>query len=160
MGKEEQPKQNNMYQNYQQTFTPQQNQLIQQMLSNNYNQAPIQQEIHAIKVNGEPGARSYVLPPNSDAVLIDNTASMVWLVQTDGAGYKTLTPYDISLHEEPKPDDSIKKLEDRIIRLEEKISNGKSYDTSIKPYSSNSKPRKYEQQQQCDASSNGSNDKG
>lgn len=150
-----------MYQNYQQTFTPQQNQLIQQMLSNSYNQAPnIQQESHAVRVNGEPGARSFALPPNSDAVLIDNTASIVWLVQTDGAGYKTLTPYDIFPHEEPKPDDSIKKLEDRISRLEEKISCGKSYDSSIKPYSSNSRPRKYEQQQQCDASSSGSNDKG
>ena len=149
-----------MYQNYQQTFTPQQNQLIQQMLSNSYNQAPnLQQEIHAVKVNGEPGARSFALPPNSDAVLVDNTASMVWLVQTDGAGYKTLTPYDISLHEEPKPDDSIKKLEDRISRLEEKICNGKSYDSSIKPYSSNSRSRKYEQQQ-CDASSGSSDDKG
>jgi len=147
-----------MYSNYQQTFTPQQNQLLQQMLSNSYNQAPNyqQQEVHAVKVNGEPGARSFALPPNSDAVLVDNTASMVWLVQTDGAGYKTLTPYDISLHEEPKPDDSIKKLEDRISRLEEKISNGKSYDPSIKPYSSNSRSRKYEQQ--CDASSSSSND--
>lgn len=145
-----------MYQNYQQTFTPQQNQLIQQMLNSSYNQAPIQQESHAIRVNGEPGARSFALPPNSDAVLIDNTASMVWLVQTDGAGYKTLTPYDISIHEEPKPDDSIKKLEDRITKLEEKISYGKSYE-SIKPYSSNSRSRKYEQ---CDAPSSNSDAKG
>lgn len=148
-----------MYQNYQ-SFTPQQNQFIQQMLSNSYNQAQnFQQEIHAVKVNGEPGARSYALPPNSDAVLVDTSASMVWLVQTDGAGYKTLTPYDITLHEEPKPDDSIKKLEDRISKLEERLSNGKSYDPSIKPNSSYIKPRKHEQQQ-CDASSNSGDDKG
>ena len=149
-----------MYSNYQQTFTPQQNQLIQQMLNNSYNNqtANLQQECHAVRVNGEPGARSYMLPPNSDAVLIDTSASMVWLVQTDGAGYKTLTPYDVSPHEDPKPDESIKKLEDRIARLEEKISGGKSYDSGIKPYVSNSKPRK--QFEQCDATSSSSNDKG
>ena len=149
-----------MYPNYQQSFTPQQNQLIQQMLSNSYNQAPaVQQECHVTRVNGEPGARSYMLPPNSDAALVDPTASMIWLVQTDGAGYKTLTPYDISPHKEANPeDDSIKKLEDRISRLEEKISSGKSYDTSVKPYFSNPKPRK--QLEQCDATSSSSNDKG
>lgn len=149
-----------MYPNYQQTFTPQQNQLIQQMLTNSYNQAaPVQQECHVTRVNGEPGARSYMLPPNSDAVLVDTTASMIWLVQTDGAGYKTLTPYDILPHKEPNPEeDSIKKLENRISRLEEKISGGKSYDTSVKPYISNSKPRK--QFEQCDATSSSSNDKG
>lgn len=150
-----------MYPNYQQTFTPQQNQLIQQMLSNNYNQAPVQQECHVTRVNGEPGARSYMLPPNSDAVLVDTTASMIWLVQTDGAGYKTLTPYDILPHKEPNPEeDSIKKLESRISRLEERISNGKSYDTSVKPYIPNSKPRKQQQLEQCDATSGSSNDKG
>lgn len=148
-----------MYPNYQQNFTPQQqNQLIQQMLSSSYNQANnVQQECHVIRVNGEPGARAYMLPPNSDAVLIDTTASMIWLVQTDGAGYKTLTPYDIVPHEEPKPDDSIKKLEDRIARLEEKISNAKSFDSGVKPNLSNSKSRKFEQ---CDASSSFGNDKG
>jgi hypothetical protein len=149
-----------MYPNYQQSFTPQQNQLIQQMLSNSYTNNPttnLQQECHVVRVNGEPGARSYMIPPNSDAVLIDTTASMIWLVQTDGAGYKTLTPYDISVHEEPKPDDSIRKLEDRISRLEEKISSGKSYDSGIKPYIPNSRSRKPEQ---CDATSSSSNDKG
>lgn len=151
-----------MYPNYQQPLTPQQNQLIQQMLTNTYNQAqtPIQQECHVTRVNGEPGARSYMLPPNSDAVLVDTTASMIWLVQTDGAGYKTLTPYDILPHKEPTPEeDSIKKLENRISRLEEKISSGKSYDSSLKPYISNPKSRK-QFDQQCDATSSGSNDKG
>ena len=147
-----------MYQNYQQTFTPQQNQLLQQMLNSSYSgQVPSTQlqEIHTVRVNGEPGARSYALPPNSDAVLIDNTASIIWLVQTDGAGYKTLTPYDITPHEEPKPDDSIKRLEDRILKLEEKVNSGKSYNSNSKPYSSNSRSRKFEQ---CDAPSSSSDD--
>jgi len=150
-----------MYPNYQQTFTPQQNQLIQQMLNSSYNQVPnVQQECHVTRVNGEPGARSYMMPPNSDAVLVDTTASMIWLVQTDGAGYKSLTPFDILPHKEPNPEDeSIKKLEDRISRLEEKITNAKSYDSSIKPYIPNSRPKK-QQLEQCDAPSGSSNDKG
>jgi hypothetical protein len=152
-----------MYPNYQQNYvTPQQNQLIQQMLANSYSNQlsnpTVPQECHVVRVNGEPGARSYMLPPNSDAVLIDTTASMIWLVQTDGAGYKTLTSYDISPHEEQKPEDSIKRLEDRILKLEEKINNGKSYNQNTKPYIANSRPRKPEQQ--CDVASSGSNDQG
>lgn len=149
-----------MYPNYQPYSTPQQNQLMQQMLNNTYSQMPnanLQQECHVVRVNGEPGARSYNIPPNSDAVLIDTTASMIWLVQTDGAGYKTLSSYDITPHVDPKPDDSIRRLEDRIARLEEKISSGKSYDSSIKPYYSNSKSRKSEQ---CDVTGSNGNDKG
>lgn len=144
-----------MYQNYQQTFTPQQNQIMQQMLNNSYGQVTTpQQEYHTTRVNGEPGARAYALPPNSDAVLIDNTASMIWLVQTDGAGYKTLTPYDISPHEDPKPDTNIKQLEERISRLEEKFSSGKFYNANSKPYTSNSRARKLEQRDDSSSSSN------
>ena len=129
---------------------------MQQMLNNSYGQiTSTQQEYHTVRVNGEPGARSFALPPNSDAVLIDNTASMIWLVQTDGAGYKTLTPYDISPHEDPTSDTNIKQLEDRISKLEEKFSSGKFYNANTKPYSSNTRSRKFEQ---CDATSSSSND--
>jgi len=49
---------------------------------------------------------------------------MVWLVTTDGAGYKTVTPYDIVPHQTaPQPDFS--SLESRIQKLEE-IVNGNS----------------------------------
>ena len=94
-------------------------QQLQTMLTQ---QAPV----HVIKVNGRPGAEAYIMPPNSDALLLDTSAPIVWLAQTDGAGYKTLTPYDISVHKEVSQEDRYKSLEDRIIRLEEAL-NDKSY---------------------------------
>ena len=83
-------------------------------------------EHHVVKVNGRAGAESYNLPPNSDELLLDMNDPVVWFVQTDGAGYKTVTPYDISQHKEVKQEDVIKSLEDRISKLEEEMRNGKS----------------------------------
>lgn len=73
-----------------------------------------------IRVNGEPGARSFMIAPNSSALLLDETAPVVWLVTSDGAGYKTVTPYKIEPMQEQKPAD-MKTLEERIRKLEEKI---------------------------------------
>ena len=73
-----------------------------------------------VKVNGEPGARAYPMGPNSSALLLDVSGVIVWAVTTDGAGYKTVAPYDITPHQEaPAPDFS--DLEQRIARLEERI---------------------------------------
>lgn len=76
--------------------------------------------MQVVKVNGEPGARAYQMPANSSALLLDEQQPVVWLAQTDGAGYKTVTPYRIEPFLEPeKPDfGSIVK---RIERLEELI---------------------------------------
>lgn len=69
------------------------------------------------KVNGENGARSYQIGPNSSALLLDESGLLVWLVTTDGAGYKTVSPYDITPHKTaPSPD--FTNLEERIARLE------------------------------------------
>ena len=87
-------------------------------------QQPKKEEV--VKVSGRPGAEAYQLDANSSALLLDTTAAIVWLVQTDGAGYKTLTPYDISPHVEIKPEDQFKSLEERISKLEERL-NAKSY---------------------------------
>lgn len=58
-----------------------------------------------VKVNGENGAKAYQMAPNSSAILLDESAPLVWLIQTDGAGYKTATPYTISPYQaEPTPD--------------------------------------------------------
>ena len=100
-----------MYGNpYMQTFNPyQQLQLQQQQM-----QQP-QQEV--VKVNGEPGARAYPMGANSSALLLDSGGLIVWLVTSDGAGYKTVSAYDITPHQEaPAPDYST--LEQRITRLE------------------------------------------
>lgn len=77
----------------------------------------ITQSVQVVKVNGENGARAYQIGPNSSALLLDESGTMVWLCVTDGAGYKTVTPYDISPHQTaPAPDFS--SLEERIKKLE------------------------------------------
>lgn len=79
-----------------------------------------------IRVNGENGAKAYQMAPNSSALLMDESAPLVWLIQTDGAGYKTAVPYTIAPYQsQPAPD--LNDLEDRIKRLEEMI-NGKKSD--------------------------------
>ena len=73
-----------------------------------------------VRVNGENGARAYALGANSSALLLDESGALVWLVTSDGAGYKTVAAYDIAPHRaEPQPD--FGNLEQRIKKLEEKI---------------------------------------
>lgn len=57
------------------------------------------QRYEIIHVNGEPGARALQMAPNSNAIVMDDTAPIVWLCQTDGAGYKTVQPFDIAPHQ-------------------------------------------------------------
>lgn len=90
---------------------------------------PNKQEV--IKVNGRGGANAFQLSPDSSALLLDTSAPIVWLVQTDGAGYKTLTAYDITPHEEEAQPDIFKSLEERIKKLEETV-NAKSNTTNAK----------------------------
>ena len=90
-----------------------------------------QNKQEVIKVNGRGGANAYNLAPDSSALLLDTSAPIVWLVQTDGAGYKTLTPYDITPHEEVQQENVYKSLEERISKLEETI-NAKSDTTNAK----------------------------
>lgn len=78
---------------------------------------PQLQRVEIIKVNGENGARAYQLAPNSSILLLDESAPIVWLCQTDGAGYKTVTPYSISPYQ-PEPPVDVKSLEQRIAKLE------------------------------------------
>ena len=75
------------------------------------------------KVSGEPGARAYQLAPNSSALLLDETGELVWLITTDGAGYKTVTPFDIHPHQAAAAPD-FTDLEARIQKLEEAIARG------------------------------------
>ena len=108
---------------------PYNDQISQMLLQNIQSNNPMRQEV--VKVNGRPGAEAFNLGPNSSALLLDTTASVVWLVQTDGAGYKSLIPYDIKPHEEKPPEDKYKSLEDRITKLEE-IINAKSNTGNVK----------------------------
>ena len=88
---------------------------------------PQRQEV--VKVNGENGARAFQIGANSSALLLDESGLIVWLVTTDGAGYKSISPYDITPHKSaPAPD--YNDLEQRISRLEGLISNGNTRNTS------------------------------
>lgn len=103
------------------------------------NQSPTRSEI--VKVNGENGARAYQLAPNSSALLLDESAPIVWLVQSDGAGYKTTTPYSITPYQ-PAPAVDVNSLENRVKRLEEMV-NAKSNITgnAVNSQSDNAKQR-------------------
>lgn len=83
-----------------------------------------QPQVQVVKVNGENGARAYQMGANSSALLLDESGLMVWLITSDGAGYKTVSAYDITPHQEtPAPDYGT--LESRIEKLE-MIVNGNS----------------------------------
>ena len=93
-------------------------QTMPQMMQTSMPQTNGQQQI--IKVNGENGARAYQLMPNSSALLLDENNPIVWLAQTDGAGYKTVTPYSIAPYTSPESQ-NLESLNDRIKRLEDVI---------------------------------------
>ena len=72
------------------------------------------------RVNGEGGANAFSMGPNSSALLLDGSGTMIWAVTTDGAGYKTVVPYDIVPHKKQE-DIALNSLESRIKRLEDMI---------------------------------------
>lgn len=101
------------------------NPMINPYIQSNMQQNPYQQQPRqeVVKVNGENGARAFPIGANSSAILLDESGKLIWLVTTDGAGYKTVSPYDITPHQvAPAPDYST--LEQRIERLEGMIING------------------------------------
>ena len=74
-----------------------------------------------IQVNGENGARSFQMSPNSSVLLMDTTNPIVWLCTTDGAGYLTATPFSITPYQ-PEPPVDVRALKERIERLEARLS--------------------------------------
>ena len=107
------------------------NQLSQLLLQQSL-QPQMGQQTKVMEVTGRDGANTIQLGPDSSILALDSTAPIVWLVKTDGAGYKTLKPYDIKEHDEEKPVDHYKELEDRISKLEETINAKQSNTTSVK----------------------------
>lgn len=89
-----------------------------------------------IQVRGQNGADAFQMAPNSKVLLLDETDPLIWFVQTDGAGYKTVTPYSITPYQ-PAPPIDINALEARIANLEEKI-NAKSNSGANKQQKRNS----------------------
>jgi hypothetical protein len=86
-----------------------------------------QQTTQVVKVNGENGARAYNIGANSSALLLDESGTIVWLVTSDGAGYRTVSAYDITPHQSVQAPD-YSSLESRMQtvekKLEEMIANG------------------------------------
>ena len=73
------------------------------------------------RVNGRNGAEAFRLAPNSSILLMDENDPIVWLKQTDGAGYATVTPYAVTPYQTAAPVD-VAGLENRVKRLEEMLS--------------------------------------
>lgn len=73
-----------------------------------------------IRVKGEAGARTLNLAPGCSALALDETAPVVWLCEADGAGYRTVTPFEIQAVKKAEPVD-LKAIEERIKRLEAMI---------------------------------------
>ena len=87
---------------------------------------PVQRQVE--KVNGKNGALQYPIGANSSAWILDECGEISWLIQTDSAGYKTVTPYDVAPHQDvPVP--NYGDLENRITKLEE-IINGNAANTT------------------------------
>lgn len=82
------------------------------------NTLPMQQ---ITRVNGEAGAHALRLPPNSSALVLDESAPLVWLCKSDGAGYMTVVPFSITEYK-PAPVPSTEELISRIEKLEAKVS--------------------------------------
>ena len=85
-----------------------------------FQQPTMPQKTEVVRVSGRGGAEAFQMAPNSSIVLLDESAPVIWLKTTDGAGYPTLTPYDIAPHKEPEVVNAqnMQSLEDRIARLE------------------------------------------
>ncbi|WP_294772111.1 hypothetical protein [uncultured Eubacterium sp.] len=72
------------------------------------------------EVNGMNGANAYQIGVNSSVLLLDTNLPIVYLKQTDGGGYATVSAFDLVPHK----DTATKTIEDinsRLDRLEELI---------------------------------------
>lgn len=88
-----------------------------------YNPAPIQmppQKQEVDRVNGRNGAEMYRMAPDSSAIVLDANDPMIWFIQTDSAGYKSIIPYDIAPHEEAKMPDA-KTIDERMNGFDERL---------------------------------------
>lgn len=106
--------------------------------ASNFIQQPVQQpiKVEIIKVNGQRGAESMSLAPNSSILLLDMKDPIIWFVSTDGAGYKTCIPYDISPHKqvtEQNIEGLLSRINSRLDALEGRINVDESNSTAIKP---------------------------
>lgn len=80
---------------------------------------PTQTPRQVLMVGGYNGASMIQVGPNESVLALDESGLMVWVVKTDGAGYKNvIQAYDITPHQD-KPAVDVSSYEERIARLEE-----------------------------------------
>ena len=73
------------------------------------------------KVTGMDGARAVQLAPNSSKICIDETReNRLFLIMTDGAGFKTIRPMRCEF-EDVEPERHENPLEDRMCELEKRM---------------------------------------
>ena len=95
-------------------------------------------------VNGKESALSFLMGPNSSAILVDELKPKIWMVTTDSSGFKAVKGFRVipddedepkqQTSEKPKENDLIEKLmqqnktlEERLKKLEERMNgNGQS----------------------------------
>lgn len=99
----------------------------------NYGQFPYQNfslgtPVEIPHVNGINGANAYTLPACSSILLLDDNSPLVYLVKTDSAGYKTVTPYSITEYK-PAPPVDVGSLLERVEALEKRFND----ESNIKP---------------------------
>ena len=84
----------------------------------------------AAPIHGKDAAWQFPMGPNSEIYLPDDAEDIIWWIRTDQNGNKTVKPFDVSPHEEPKPID-INDILARLGALEEQV-NGKSNKSTTK----------------------------
>ena len=93
----------------------------------NYNyRAPV---YRADPIHGENAAWQFPIG-GGEIYLPDADKDIIWWIRVDNNGNKTVTPFDVKLHEEPKPVDT-NDLAARLAAVEEWI-NGKSNKSNAK----------------------------
>ena len=93
-----------------------------QQMQNAYAQRRPAYQGQIITVNGINGANVFDMAPNSSVILMDESGKMAFIVKTDGAGYKSVLPCDLTPHQDASAPD-LGALEARITKLEEAMHN-------------------------------------
>ena len=78
-----------MFQNPYATLMGQQ-QYYGQSIMNNQQMIPQEQTQNLIRVNGLDGAKAYQMPANSTVALFDNNEDILYIKNTDGAGFPSI----------------------------------------------------------------------
>lgn len=81
-------------------------------------------------IHGENAAWQFPMGPNSEIYLPDSDRDIIWWIRTDQNGNKTVTPFDVKVHQEPAPVD-MNEILARLGAVEEWI-NGKQNKSNAK----------------------------